>query len=176
MQKGDFVCKMRDGRWIGDPSYVIKRLQENVLSVNQIYEDVNKYIDGGYTSIQGAIDEQIDDLQRWIGDVFYYNEISNANEELRDSTFETYDANLDNIEKVADAFEKISADYESLKANEKYEPYYYHVYEEKYIELGADDCYFYDKLSNFMESCENGFVWENIPVISSLSDMLCAYN
>lgn len=176
MQKGDFVCKMRDGRWIGDPSYVIKRLQENVLSVNQIYEDVKKYIDSGYTSIQGAIDEQIDDLQRWIGDVFYYNEISNANEELRDGTFETYDANLENIEKVAAVFEKISADYESLKANEKYEPYYYHVYEEKYIELGTDDCYFYDKLSNFMESCENGFVWENIPVISSLSDMLCTYN
>lgn len=162
---------------IGDPYNYILSAEHDILSVQVILEGIDIYIKNGsyvedLSSIK-PISSQLDDLCSVVSS-FYWNEISTANEQVKEQTFDQICTDYDTANGIADELTDISSQYEDLKDNSKYS--YYLKTTDDYIRYNElVPAYFVEKMYNFRLSVENGIVWRNKGLDISLSNMLCNY-
>jgi hypothetical protein len=150
---------LNDGRYIGDPNTEIKRINNEILSIDTITDAINTYIERGYQQVVDEISDQLSSLSTCVSS-YYWNEISDSNESHKEELFSSYDESLDKFNEIGDKILEISASYDELKTDPKYYEYYLTDYDD-YSTYTTNRPYLIEKLAIFANSCENehGILW-----------------
>lgn len=171
-----------DSYYIGDPYNEISSREDHILSVQQIHNGVDTYIENGYAQDVGTFEDQLKDLSIWVSSDYFWNEISTANEDLKEQVVEQICSDLDQAQQISQTFNEISSSYEELKSNPKYSFYLKNNIKRHYAELPvkSDDLkpYFIEKLHNFKTSVENnidGILWQYSALYTSVDTMIDFY-